>query len=311
VLITGFAALPVNTSIKVVVDGVKNPTTATGASGFTIFVQNSNSKTIIKSSHGNLNIDEADPVKSYKFTLAPESVSAQIATSYVLTATTEAIFYRGTYITLLLPAEFTMPKGVSCTNLVGYEAYQSCAVGNNNSIVIKTSDSTSNSPTFSLTIRGIVNPVAASTSKGYGPISLSAVYDGTLLAASDSTAASAYLIIATPPAQLSVFDISIMPLNAAEKITFNCTLSAPFAIPNGSNYAISLKFPKPYSSTLINSGDALYCTSNVKFRQCLVTGEREVQFQGFVDDVLLSQSLTFPCVWSHEPFGWTDGPDGD
>jgi hypothetical protein len=304
VLISGFAALPVNTAVKVVVDGVKNPTTASGASGFSILVQNINSKTIIKASLGTVPIEEPDSPKSYKFTLIPESISAQTATSYVLTATTEAAFYRGTYITLSLPADFTMPNGISCSNLKGYEVYQSCAVGNSNSVVIKTSDFGSNSPTFTVTLTGIMNPAAASSVKGYGPVTLSAVYDGTVLAVSDPTAASAFVTISTPPAQLTVTDITIMPLNAAAKITFNCALSAPFAISHGSNYAISLKFPKPYSPALVNPGDSLYCDSNVHFSKCVIAGEREVQFQGFIDDVVLSQSLTFMI------FGVTNPSDG-
>jgi hypothetical protein len=44
VLITGFAALPIHTSIKVVIDGVKNPTTAAGVAGLTAIAQDSKGK---------------------------------------------------------------------------------------------------------------------------------------------------------------------------------------------------------------------------------------------------------------------------
>ena len=69
-----------------------------------------------------------------------------------------------------------------------------------NSIISKTSDVVSKS----LNILGIVNPSAASPATGYGPFTLSAVYDGTTLASADNF----FLPITSPPAQVIVNQMS-------------------------------------------------------------------------------------------------------
>lgn len=181
VVIKGFGALAANAAVAITITGVKNPAMVGGATGFNVSVLNAQGKTVINSSQGSLSIEAASTPAVYSFTLTPSTTSAQMAATYVLKATTSATLYRGTYITLTLPAGFTMPLGVTCVDLVGYEAYQYCQVGNSNSIVLKT-------PTFSVTILGIVNPPAATSAAGF---SLTAVYDGATLAASDATSAAA------------------------------------------------------------------------------------------------------------------------
>lgn len=86
--------------------------------------------------------------------------------------------------------------------------------------------------------------------------------------------------------------MSISPLNAAEKMVFNCTLFAPFDIVHGSNYAISVKFPKQYNTALVNPDESIYCSASILFSQCLIVGDREVQFQVFTTDVKQLQPIT-------------------
>ena len=75
-----------------------------------------------------------------------------------------ATFYKDTVATL--PADFSMPSGVQCPNPKTITAYQSCGVGNSNTVVMVTSDDFSSSVNFGMTLEGIVNPKTASTLQG-------------------------------------------------------------------------------------------------------------------------------------------------
>ena len=76
-------------------------------------------------------------------------------------------------------------------------------------------------------------------------------------------------------------------------MTFNVTLTAPFDIVHSTGFALSVKFPTQFSSTLVNVGDKLYCGGNVGFTSCSVTGDREIQFQAFTEDIKVGETLNF------------------
>lgn len=146
VRITGLDALLANSVVNVIIMGINNPPQSGAAEGFRVIFTNSANKPVIDHHISFLQtILPADAPQPLTFTFVPSTVSAQMSSIYVLTTSSPAIFFKGTVVTLTLPADFSMPSGVHCTNLQTITAYQSCRVGNHNSVVMVTSDDSGSS----------------------------------------------------------------------------------------------------------------------------------------------------------------------
>jgi len=291
--IANVGPLNTNSPVSISILGVKNPPLAGGANGFQVLVKNANNNIVID--HTVLTVltlkaPSAPPLMS--LTLTSTSYTSQMAPFYTITMNSPAVLYRGTYVTLTLPSGFTMPTEVMCSDLYMMRAYLGCARGNGNTIVLRLSSQLKGS--FGLSVLGILNPTLTSPDSNgaqiFGPFIVTAVYDGTLLATTDN---SYQLTIKKAPKEISINSQSLLPLNTAEQTLYTVSLTAPQAIAHGANYAFSFRFPMQFDPALVPTTSPLYCHSSVEFSKCGITGAREVQFWGFVNDVVQGEFLLF------------------
>jgi len=294
VQITGFGALASGVAVTVTIQGGKNPGLVDPVTGFTVVVLNPQGKQVI--SHAlplAITFVAQDPVAALTYSLVPESYSSAVSPNYLLKASSAVALPVGTVLSLPLPLDFAV-SGLKCVNLVGLSSFRSCALGNSNTIQITLNESVAASTALFVTFQGLKNPSISTTGTSgqrYGPISLKAVYDGKVLAASSDTAATSFLTITPPPSRLVVTHLSVSPRNEVETGLYNLTLTMPAFITAGDNVAIRVLFPASYTKQLVPSGTQLYCAATPSVQKCARREPNEVRFEVFQSNLPVSSTV--------------------